>query len=611
MGTDTDIYAQPDSWLEPPPTDCIEPWLEEHLPPDDDVFDPSIDERINDAENIAPAAELTPAEAYDEMPTTVPVAGSILQQQIDALKRAEERIEALARSVSDVDRRRLDVYSHCDYPASDIENMNRITQRYGFSELVSRGREWLVWGGANWVVSPLRGGKYVAKLPAIIREAARRADETNEKIAAKYAAACECAKETGEAEPPQPNFLNAEKLFNWSEKSASSERQSAAEKMAQRMLQMEPNEFDSDRNLLNVLNGTIDLKTGELLPHDPNDYITYCVKAKYRPDKPAPAPLFRRAVLQCMGEDTLTETPLSDFFQRWIGYCATGETSEHVMLVHHGDGSNGKSMLIGIINAILGGHLGSTAVHGLFSAQKKRAGEASGEIAAMLGKRLVTAHESGDGDWLREDLIKQLTGGDEVTARHLYGREFTFLPTHKIQLLTNHKPQVRGQDNGIWRRLLLLSWRSKFGNTEQLEAGDATHLLDKHLANHILMRERDGVLAWIVEGAVQWHKHGLMPPPGVTRESAAYRKSEDRIGSFIAECCDVGPDLSERLVDGLDGVYPTYQKWCKESGILPQSKTKFTAELLQDKRFYVQSHNVKRLDGQYRKQPFVHGLKIQ
>jgi putative DNA primase/helicase len=201
------------------------------------------------------------------------------------------------------------------------------------------------------------------------------------------------------------------------------------------------------------------------------------------------------------------------------------------------------------------------------------------EIASLMGKRQVTAHESGEGVLLREDFIKQATGSDRLSARFMREDFFDFAPTHKLQLLTNHKPQVKGQDQGIWRRVQLVPYLASFGTAEQVANGERTGLRDVTILEK-LREELAGVLAWRVRGAMAWAAGGLQPPGAVAAASAAYKQEQDRVGQFVSECCERGERFEAPVVDGMGGLYPEYVAWCKESGTFALSKARFVDDVL-------------------------------
>lgn len=344
--------------------------------------------------------------------------------------------------------------------------------------------------------------------------------------------------------------------------------------LAKSMLVVKAERLDTDPWLLNCANGTVDLRTGTLKAHRPEDYITRVVPVNYTPD--AAAPVFKKTLARITCEEGQAQQPLSDFLQRWFGYCATGSVREHKMAVMYGMGRNGKSTLLDLISGILGSYAGVAAPGLLMDGGHDRHPT---EIADLAGRRMMTVNETSEGGILREGFVKQATGGDSLKARHMRSDFFEFQPTHKLQLLTNHKPVIKGQDVGIWSRLMLIPFKARFGTAEEIEAGAAQYPID-HKITEKLAAEREGVLAWLVAGAVEWCKNGLNPPEIVRDASKDYQTEQDRIAQFIEEECVLGMEHEEKLTAPMGGgLYPAYTQWCKDSGVYPLSKTRFLGEL--------------------------------
>lgn len=198
---------------------------------------------------------------------------------------------------------------------------------------------------------------------------------------------------------------------------------------------------------------------------------------------------------------------------------------------------------------------------------------------------MVTAHETGEGAVLREDFVKRATGDETMTARFMREDFFEFKPTHKLQLLTNPKPVVKGQDRGIWRRVLLVPYGVTFGSEEDVKAGRAHRVKDMGLLGRLSEREAlEGVLAWRVRGAIEWAREGLRPPDAVREASARYQAESDRVRQWAVECCEFGGGTGgdswfEPLTLGLSGVYPCYTSWCRDAGYHPLGRNRFLEEL--------------------------------
>lgn len=459
----------------------------------------------------------------------------------------------------------LDNLPKAQFAATDQANALRLITRHRHEMLVTKGR-WFVWSGTHWVESE---AAVYRRAWFLSRFVLADANLFKEKAAQALA--------TGNEEDNERFLKIAENLVAWAKVSEDSARISAAVSMAKKVLEVPEDRFDADPWLLNCLNGTVDLRTGAIRPHAPADLITKTASAAY--DSEAQCPEWERVIAQVCGEwgPNATEKPVTDFLQRWFGYCATGSVREPMFVVHYGGGSNGKSTVLSTISSLLGGYA-TTAAPKLLAASKGDRHPA--EIADLHGRRMVTAHESEEGVALREDFIKAASGGDgeKLKARHMHADFFEFQPSAKMQLLTNHKPRVFGQDDGIWRRLALVPYSTYFGTEEDLAAGRAQYLKDLDQVQK-LKAESPGILAWIVRGAVAWFSGGLAPPERVKTASLGYRTDSDRFGQFLQECCQIGHTHKAYITSPEGGLYTAYRAWSEENGALPWSKQRFLEAL--------------------------------
>ena len=313
--------------------------------------------------------------------------------------------------------------------------------------------------------------------------------------------------------------------------------------------------FDRDPWLLNVENGAIDLRTGELRPHHRHDLCSRVAPVMFAPD--ASAPRWERFLREVFAEDT----DLIDFIQRLVGYTLTGLTSEQCLMLLYGTGANGKSTFINALRNVFGDY----AMHAAMSTflTKKTDGPGN-EIAALVGARLVTAVEADDGRRLSEALVKQLTGGDAVTARFLFQEFFTFVPTFKLWLAVNYLPPVRGSDNAIWRRIRVIPFSRTFSEADQ----------DRELAAR-LREESAGILMWAVSGCLAWQSVGLGSPAAVVASTDAYRSEMDVVGAFMRERCQIcaGATIAKAAL------YDAFVCWCSTSNEQPLSKKDFGARV--------------------------------
>jgi putative DNA primase/helicase len=308
---------------------------------------------------------------------------------------------------------------------------------------------------------------------------------------------------------------------------------------------------------LNALNGTIDLKTGELHPAKRSDLLTRAVPTVF--DAHARCPQWE-GFLRRIFDD---QKSMIDFVQRIVGYTLTGSIKEHKLFFLYGTGANGKSTFIETIRAVLGEYA-QVADFTTFLHRDMDSGGPRNDLARMPGARMVTASEVESGRHLNEPLIKNLTGGDKATARFLHHEFFDFYPEFKLWLIGNHKPHVRGTDEGFWRRIVFIT----FGVTIPLEERDGD-LKAK------LVDELPGILRWAVDGCLAWQKQGLDEPLEVTIATESYRTEMDSLQTFIAERCKI--DKAVKVMAG--DLYREYSEWCEATGERPLSQKMFAIRI--------------------------------
>ncbi|EHM24262.1 hypothetical protein SPW_7356 [Streptomyces sp. W007] len=303
--------------------------------------------------------------------------------------------------------------------------------------------------------------------------------------------------------------------------------------------------FDAHDELLSVANGTINLRTGELRPHDPADLITKRLEVAYHPEARADRwEQFLREVFPNHPE-------MPAFVQRLTGYGITGYTSEQLFVIHHGGGKNGKTVYTSTTSHVFKGAVQNSE----FTTFEKtpEEGAPSPGLARLRGYRMVLASESEKYARLAEPLIKRLTGdGNIITTRFLHQNPFSYRPQFLLQVETNYKPAILSQDYGIWRRVKLIPWEAVFDGQKQ-----DTQLQAK------LRAEAEGILAWAVRGAVEWFAHGLSEPATVSAATQAYRESEDRLQEFLNACCvrEDGARVAPMAIRR------TYAEWAEDAGL--------------------------------------------
>ncbi len=315
-----------------------------------------------------------------------------------------------------------------------------------------------------------------------------------------------------------------------------------------------PGDMDRDPWLLNCPNGTIDLTTGELRSHRREDLLTNLCPVSF--DAKAVCPIWESSLKTIFARDE----NLISFNQKFLGYSLTGEVSEQLLPVWCGCGSNGKTLILRKAMETIGTDYASPVPPELLLEQK---GEQHPTIVAQLfGKRLCVAFETDEGRRLNEGRIKTLTGTDLLKARRMKEDFWQFPPTHKLILVTNHKPEVRGQDHGIWCRLALVPFTQTFWDADKGETGPEELKADKNLDKK-LNAEAPGILRWLVDGCLAWQRDGLTMPSVVKAATAEYRSAQDIIGSFIAEVCVTGNDLYRQKLSDL---FAAFEAWIKAAG---------------------------------------------
>jgi putative DNA primase/helicase len=267
--------------------------------------------------------------------------------------------------------------------------------------------------------------------------------------------------------------------------------------------------------------------------------------------------------LRFLGDVFENDADTIEAVQRLLGYTLTGLCTDEIMVIAYGYGANGKSVFGNVVHSIMGGYSTVAASSLLVTRPANNTGPRD-DLAALAGARHVSINELQSGDKLDERVVKVLAGREPISARYLYGSHFTYQPTFTAWLRTNHKPIIHGTDEGIWRRLVLLPFKRQFAPEER----------DPKLEQK-LMAERDGILAWIVAGAVAYLREGLRLSAAMKTEQATYRKESDLMGEFLQDSTQTAPN--ERIEQSR--LYTAWQSWCGFNGVQYGSKKSFTRRL--------------------------------
>lgn len=344
-------------------------------------------------------------------------------------------------------------------------------------------------------------------------------------------------------------------------------------------------DLDAKPLLFNVQNGTLhfagssddeslpideDGKAGDVVQlrnHERSDLITRVSPVEYDPK--ADCPHFRAFMAEILPDPAVRK-----FIQQWFGYTLTGSVKEERIVMFYGGGSNGKSVLMNLISYIMGDYALTLPFASLLKDDSKRGADASPDLARLPGARFVMAAEPEQGAQFSESMIKQVTGADKMTVRQLHKEFFEFYPQFKLILSFNNRPQIRGQDHGIWRRILLVPFEQMYVEEHQLEEFPDAKVKDKGLPAR-LRSEAAGILNWMLDGYRMYAETGLEVPDIVKVATDEYRQDSNPVGQFLADC-------TERYAEGqvsATHLYDAYKNWCVQYAQQPWSQRTFGQRL--------------------------------
>jgi putative DNA primase/helicase len=438
-------------------------------------------------------------------------------------------------------------------PRNDLGNAERLITRYGKDLMyVADGGAigWYAWdeqlGHWSRELGEMRSQMMAQETAKAIRSEARALDQGG----------------PGKDESKLDHTDRVDGLYKFATGSGNAGRLEAMLRTAQPQLTRRGRDLDADARLLNLANGTMDLGInldvgGELACRKPErgDLISRRASTVWDPNAQAPRFL---AFL----EEILPDPEVRLFLQRFFGYCLTGEIGEQCMLLFYGRGANGKSTLLNVIRAVLGDYVAGVPVTSLLDARAGKGGEPSPDLARLPGARLVLASEPERKSRLSSAMIKQLTGGEPITVRPLWGEFFEFTPQFKLVLTFNARPIVPADDDGMWRRLLMVGFDVK---------------ITKPVAHYhdVLLEEASGILNWMLDGYLMWRERGLAAPEQVRSLTEEYRRDSDPIGQFLEHCIVL--ENTPLADDGTRSaeVFECYEAWCLENAMRPVSPNGF------------------------------------
>lgn len=422
------------------------------------------------------------------------------------------------------------------YDMTDTGNAHRLQDKFGAVIRYSYNRKkWYHWTGKVWQID--ESGQ-VKKYGDVIcddlkREAFREQDEKTQMD-----------------------------LLKWANKTSSSRGKEAMIKECQHLsgIPVGQDDLDAYVDYINCRNGIINLRNGELLPHDSTFMMSKICNTDYDTTDKKP-----ELWLSFLNDVTNENTELQEYIQRSVGYSLTGSTAEQCAYFLYGMGNNGKSTFLDVIANLLGGYSSNVQPETIMM---KRWGSdnANSDIARLKGARFVTSEEPTEGVRLNEGLLKQLTGGSKVTCRFLYGDEFEYTPEFKIWVATNHKPVIRGTDFGIWRRIKLIPF----------EVTIPKQKVDKELPKKLRV-EYPQILRWAVEGCIKWRKYGITEPQCVQDAVKEYKQEMDLLAGFLEQCVIIDYDIKDKVP--ASELFRAYSRWAKENHEYEMSSKKFFLEI--------------------------------
>lgn len=427
-----------------------------------------------------------------------------------------------------------------NYDFTDTGNAHRLYDKFGNILKYSYNRKkWYFWTGRVWTLDESGEVKKLADdvCEDLKKQAYNMTDEDLQEAALKF------AKRTASSSAKEAMIKECQHLYD---------------------IPASPDDFDSYNDFLNVQNGVVNLRNGELMPHDSKLMLSKICNCEYDVKRHKP-----KRWLQFLDEITDGNKDLQEYIQRSIGYSISGSNREQCAYFLYGMGNNGKSTFLDTIADMLGDYASNAQPDTLMLQSKvgSLGGGANSDIARLKSARFVTCEEPTEGVRLNEGLLKQLTGGSKVTCRFLYGDEFEYTPEFKIWVATNHKPVVRGTDVGIWRRIKLIPF----------EVNIPKNKVDKNL-KYKLRQEFSQILAWAVEGCMKWQAQGLDEPECVLEATKDYKQEMDLIAGFVEQCVMIDYS-SENKIMGAD-LFAIYRAWAKANNEWEMTAKKFGMEII-------------------------------
>lgn len=473
------------------------------------------------------------------------------------------------------------------FPMTDLGNAERFAARFGERVRYVDKMGWVAYDGRRYVLDGAEAliGGWIHVTVRAIRDEARMMRESGRRDLGEV----DALDELVETKRDGTEVLLSDKLLAWARASESANRLACIAGIVKNLsgagLTIQPEQLDRNPFLINVLNGTLELihepeapepwAELRLRPHDPRDLITRVMPVEYRPG--ADCPIYDRFLARVQPADEMRR-----FLHQWGGLSLTGDVSEQKLVFHHGKGANGKSTLVDTWATIAGDYSGTVPIETFLDQGRKRKGsEASPDLAALVGVRMLRTSEPEKGAKLAEALIKLATGGEPMPVRRLMRDPFDLHPAFKMTISGNHRPSITGVDDGIWRRVFLVPWDIQIPDAEK----------DRGLVGK-MKAEASGILNRLIAGLIDWRLHGLQAPASVQGATADYREASDPLGRFLASC--TAEEKGERVQSSK--LYALFIAWARAAGEREWTQTGFSKAMADRGHRKVESHGMRWVD---------------
>jgi putative DNA primase/helicase len=410
--------------------------------------------------------------------------------------------------------------------SNDHGNACRLIALYGDDlQYCHAFRKWLVWDGMRWAVDDTDQARRLAKQAMLefLKQAVERGHQETEDFA-RFS-------------------LDARRI-------------SSMLSMAESEIFVRPADLDTDPYALNFLNGTVDLRTGQLRPHDRSDYITKLIHHRYVPSASCDRWiefLFEAmgATPEANGEEWDRAARMVDYLQTALGYSLSGSTTEKAVFVLFGDGNNGKTTMLSTFRQLVEEYSCLLQSDTLMARQESNNTHA--DLADLRGARFVMTSETEEGQRLAQGKLKRITQGmGKIKAVRKYENPFEFVESHHVWMDTNRKPAIRDADDQATLNRL---------HPVPFTVSIPAHRIDRELPAKLLA-EAEGILAWAVVGSKLWHEKGLIKPPEVNAAKEDWRAESDKLGAFVQDRCILGQDMRIQA----SALYTAYKEWAQASG---------------------------------------------